>query len=192
MKNKLNKKGFTIIEVLIILAIAALILVIVLIAIPQLQRTERNYRRKSDASRLIANVRSTYATNYNNFPASCSNVADAVPDCFNNGLELAYYSHNSDKKLQAISFANIPNPVPSNAWLYTTLNTNDNDPSCFGPSSWYYPGAECFDSEVLKIRSFARCTDDNQLTPAGAVKSDLAVQFMTETGNGYTLQCIEG
>jgi prepilin-type N-terminal cleavage/methylation domain-containing protein len=55
MKNLYKHKrqeGFTIIEVLIVLAIAALILLIVFLAVPSLQRNARNTQRKSDVANL--------------------------------------------------------------------------------------------------------------------------------------------
>jgi prepilin-type N-terminal cleavage/methylation domain-containing protein len=55
MKNAYKQKreaGFTIIEVLIVLAIAALILLIVFLAVPALQRNARNTQRKSDAANI--------------------------------------------------------------------------------------------------------------------------------------------
>ena len=48
-----TKKGFTIIEVLIVLAIAGLILLIVFLAVPALQRNSRNTQRTEDASRIL-------------------------------------------------------------------------------------------------------------------------------------------
>lgn len=58
MLNKLKKdnKGFTIIEVMIVLAIAGLIILIVLLAIPALQRNGRNTQVKNDASAVSAGV----------------------------------------------------------------------------------------------------------------------------------------
>ncbi len=49
---KKRSEGFTIIEVLIVLAIAGLILLIVFLAVPALQRNSRNSGRKSDVSRI--------------------------------------------------------------------------------------------------------------------------------------------
>ena len=49
-------EGFTIIEVMIVLAIAALIILIVLLAIPALKRSSRNTSIKSDASALAAGI----------------------------------------------------------------------------------------------------------------------------------------
>ena len=54
MKTKLNnQKGFTIIEVLIVLAIAGLILLIVFLAVPALQRNSRNTQRSDDVARAL-------------------------------------------------------------------------------------------------------------------------------------------
>ncbi|HEY5549870.1 MAG TPA: type II secretion system protein [Candidatus Saccharimonadales bacterium] len=49
-------KGFTIIEVLIVLAIAGLILAIVFLAVPALQRNSRNNSRINDAAHLAGLV----------------------------------------------------------------------------------------------------------------------------------------
>lgn len=54
--KKLNRKGFTIIEVLIVLAIAGLILLVVLLAVPALQRNSRNTALKTDASAIAGAV----------------------------------------------------------------------------------------------------------------------------------------
>lgn len=50
---KSNKKGFTIIEVVLVLAIAGLIFLMVFIALPALQRSQRNTRRRQDISRIM-------------------------------------------------------------------------------------------------------------------------------------------
>lgn len=65
MSNNIKKlnKGFTIIEVLIVLAIAGLILAIVFLAVPALQRNARNNSRTSDAAHLAGLV-NEYAANH--------------------------------------------------------------------------------------------------------------------------------
>ena len=60
--NKNNKKGFTIIEVVLVLAIAGLIFLMVFLALPALQRSQRDTQRKNDASRLRAAV-TDYSSN---------------------------------------------------------------------------------------------------------------------------------
>jgi prepilin-type N-terminal cleavage/methylation domain-containing protein len=74
---KKRNEGFTIIEVLIVLAIAGLILVIVFLAVPNLQRSQRNTGRKSDASR-ITTAASTFLSNNGGNPPSTAADALAV------------------------------------------------------------------------------------------------------------------
>lgn len=66
MLQNLRKKsqGFTIIEVMIVLAVAGLIMLIVFLAVPALQRNSRNTSRKNDASLLLAAF-SEYSSNNN-------------------------------------------------------------------------------------------------------------------------------
>ena len=59
-----KEKGFTIIEVMIVLAIAAVILLAVFLAVPALQRSSRNQQRKTDAANLLAGI-NEYASNQN-------------------------------------------------------------------------------------------------------------------------------
>ncbi len=62
--NTKTQKGFTIIEVLIVLAIAGLILLIVFLAVPALQRNARNTGRKNDIAR-IGGAATEYLSNNN-------------------------------------------------------------------------------------------------------------------------------
>ncbi len=72
MLNNLKKKteGFTIIEVLIVLAIAGLILLIVFLAVPALQRNSRNNGRKNDISRIAAGVNEFVSNNNGTLPTN--------------------------------------------------------------------------------------------------------------------------
>ncbi len=72
LKN--NKKGFTIIEVMIVLAIAGLILLIVFLAVPALQRNGRNTTKRSDASKALGAVGEFVANNSGKVPVT-ANVA---------------------------------------------------------------------------------------------------------------------
>lgn len=57
-------KGFTIIEVVLVLAIAALIFLMIFVALPALQRGQANSARKNDAATIAAAI-NTYRTNKN-------------------------------------------------------------------------------------------------------------------------------
>ena len=79
MLRKLNnkrklQKGFTIIEVMIVLAIAGLILVVVLLAIPQLQRNQRNEARRSAAARIVAEINNFGGNNNGKYPIASTST----------------------------------------------------------------------------------------------------------------------
>jgi prepilin-type N-terminal cleavage/methylation domain-containing protein len=66
--KKSRNDGFTIIEVMIVLAIAALILLIVLLAVPALQRNSRNTTIKNDASSVAGGVNTFESDNNGTTP----------------------------------------------------------------------------------------------------------------------------
>lgn len=59
-----GKKGFTIIEVVLVLAIAGLIFLMVFVALPALQRSQRDTQRRQDYADLASAI-SNYTTNNN-------------------------------------------------------------------------------------------------------------------------------
>lgn len=63
-------KGFTIIEVVLVLAIAGLIFLMVFIALPALQRNQRDTQRRNDMSRAQAALQQYQTNNRNNLPAA--------------------------------------------------------------------------------------------------------------------------
>ena len=84
--NKLNStKGFTIIEVVLVLAIAALIFLMIFVALPALQRGQRDTARKNEAG-IIATAVNTYRSNRNNtlppagaFPSGYLDSLNQIP-----------------------------------------------------------------------------------------------------------------
>lgn len=65
MTNNKRKNGFTIIEVVLVLAIAGLIFLMVFVALPALQRSQRNTQIREDANRVMTAI-STYMKHNNN------------------------------------------------------------------------------------------------------------------------------
>lgn len=63
-QNIKTNKGFTIIEVVLVLAIAGLIFLMVFIALPALQRSQRDTQRRDDLAR-VATAITQYQTNNN-------------------------------------------------------------------------------------------------------------------------------
>jgi len=83
VQTKSNIKGFTIIEVVLVLAIAGLIFLMVFIALPALQRSQRDQARKSDVSSVAAAVTSFTSNNRGEFPdadqiAEYADVSDNI------------------------------------------------------------------------------------------------------------------
>lgn len=70
MKSMQKEKGFTIIEVVLVLAIAGLIFLIVFLAVPALQRSQRDQQRKSDVGRVIAAVQDWKSNHRGQLPAA--------------------------------------------------------------------------------------------------------------------------
>jgi prepilin-type N-terminal cleavage/methylation domain-containing protein len=68
VQQKQNQKGFTIIEVVLVLAIAGLIFLMVFIALPALQRNQRDTQRKNDLSRAVTAVQNFQSNNRNSLP----------------------------------------------------------------------------------------------------------------------------
>ena len=69
MKKHNLYRGFTIIEVVLVLAVAGLIFLMVFLALPALQRSQRDIARKSWSSNLIANLENARANNKGAIPS---------------------------------------------------------------------------------------------------------------------------
>lgn len=65
-----KQKGFTIIEVVLVLAIAALIFLMVFIALPSLQRGQRDTQRRDDLGRISTQVTNYQSANRGKIPTS--------------------------------------------------------------------------------------------------------------------------
>lgn len=73
-----KEKGFTIIEVLIVLAIAGLILLVVFLAVPALQRNARNTSRKEDVASIMGGVSEYVNNNNGNLPTAVSGSSNTL------------------------------------------------------------------------------------------------------------------
>jgi prepilin-type N-terminal cleavage/methylation domain-containing protein len=80
MYKKLQQRkqgGFTIIEVLIVLAIAGLIMVVVFLAVPALQRSSRNNALSTSVNNVFTGVNNFVANNNGTLPAASAAAAPA-------------------------------------------------------------------------------------------------------------------
>ena len=70
-QNINSKEGFTIIEVVLVLAIAGLIFLMVFVALPALQRSQRDTARRNDLSRVdtsLVQYQTNNSTKVKNLP----------------------------------------------------------------------------------------------------------------------------
>jgi len=92
MNVQLNNrvKGFTIIEVVLVLAIAGLIFLMVFLALPALQASQRDTARKNDVGIVASTVNTFTSNNRGQFPttaqllAALPHTGTAAPYTFNN------------------------------------------------------------------------------------------------------------
>lgn len=76
VQQQKQQKGFTIIEVVLVLAIAALIFLMVFLALPALQRGQRDTARKNDIS-IVSSAVTDYTSNNNGtFPSAATYTND--------------------------------------------------------------------------------------------------------------------
>lgn len=145
--NVPNKaKGFTIIEVVLVLAIAGLIFLVVFLALPALQRGQRDNQRKQDLSKMMSQAVAYQSNNQGVLPADTN--------AWNVTFKGAYLTNNN------ASFAD-----PSNGVTYT-ITQQAGDTGAAAPANvgqgniWVYPGVTCAnvaagDGTVGTSRTFA-------------------------------------
>jgi prepilin-type N-terminal cleavage/methylation domain-containing protein len=100
--NQRKQQGFTIIEVLIVLAIAGLILLIVFLAVPALQRNARNTTAKDEGAQLAS-----AATEFTN------NAGGTVPVAADNASILALTKNKTVTVLTVETKKTTSHPAPA-------------------------------------------------------------------------------
>lgn len=122
-----SKRGFTIIEVVLVLAIAGLIFLIVFLAVPALQRSQRDTQRKSDLSRLTSAISNYQSNNRGAVPTTQAELTAA-----NTGLLDKYIKVNGDDfadpggndyTVTLSTAATYATVVPANTMYYYTSAT---------------------------------------------------------------------
>lgn len=85
--KQLNKseRGFTIIEVVLVLAIAGLIFLMVFLALPALQRGQRDAQRRDDAARVVSQLTSYKTNNKGSLPDTGSAFSSFVTSYMRSG-----------------------------------------------------------------------------------------------------------
>lgn len=129
-----KEKGFTIIEVVLVLAIAGLIFMMVFIALPALQRNQRDTQRKNDLSRIMTGLTSFVSNNRGSLPSGAAGW---------NSFESSYLLTNGDSFIDPSGAANGQTVTDR---YNLSLNTNDLSSTKFADAQniiYYAPGNIC-------------------------------------------------
>ncbi len=106
-KHKQQAAGFTIIEVVLVLAIAGLIFLMVFIALPALQRNQRDAQRKNDMAAFL----DAYERCRSNNRGACLNVAGGDVGTFNTLVDSGYIKSSEHKDPSSGEFYRVTGAV---------------------------------------------------------------------------------
>ena len=176
MVKNTNKKGFTIIEVVLVLAIAGLIFLMVFIALPALQRGQRNTQRENDMSRILTAVQSYQSNNSNKTPWDKK------------------YCENKDEidEETGIPTADTSCTDPNFVSRYITASTSSTDSAQFqDPDGEAYrfvylgEGAKTISydfNHMVYVKTKAKCGATEGVVETTSGKNDIAVVYVLEGG----------
>ncbi len=162
-KSQKSTSGFTIIEVMIVLAIAGLIMLIVFLAVPALQRASRNTSRKNDATSISSAI-STFESNNNGAaPAGVNGASNVLTLC-----------------ATGTGTSCSGNTETANLGYYTANNvTLEADGTFTAPSSGL--------TNDVFILTAASC---NGASPASGDTRGIAVVYWVESGSSQSEECL--
>ena len=106
LKKSKQSKGFTLIEVVIVLAIAALIILVVLQAVGAAQRANRDSARKSEAGRAVALMEQYASNNSGQYPLDAGAFKIAIQNY--DGTLFAKYTAAGGSALNGAACVNTP------------------------------------------------------------------------------------
>jgi prepilin-type N-terminal cleavage/methylation domain-containing protein len=140
ISNKPKTQGFTIIEVVLVLAIAGLIFLIVFLALPALQRSQRDTQRKNDLSRLMSQLTQYQSNHQGSTPSGNGNGATQW-----GGFVTAYLTNNgqtfndpSTGSTYSVTEQSVFTTLPTNngdLFLYMSANCNGGTLTAVSPTN---------------------------------------------------------
>lgn len=130
---KKTQKGFTIIEVALVLAIGALIFLVVFLAVPALQRNSRNDSRRRDVSNVVEAI-ADYSANNAGVALTAEVSYDGSPD-------------------RSTKFGNYLDQLSNNTSTVEVISTTDTMPDANVDNAdviYIIPAKQCTDNETLE------------------------------------------
>jgi prepilin-type N-terminal cleavage/methylation domain-containing protein len=139
MKNVYKQKkeqGFTIIEVMIVLAIAGLILAIIFLAVPGLRRNANNNSRRNDVTHFLGLMNEYAANNQGSIPTAFANGTGAAAGTMYLNNEKFSIMTMPPAAPAAVPGA-LPTPALDTLLIYTPATCSGNTPISGGGSRSY-------------------------------------------------------
>ena len=164
MKKHKLYEGFTIIEVVLVLAVAGLIFLMVFLALPDLQRSRRNEQRKRDMGEIAGAIQNYRSANKGRMPESFENIKPYIrhdmrdPDGDEYNIDISNgvygFTNKEDEKKHKAKFA-------------------------FYIKTW--------DGKTqVRVHLEARCAEEEGYVYQDAKGGNAAVTFRLESGDGST------
>lgn len=196
--NKQAKKGFTIIEVVLVLAIAGLIFLMVFIALPTLQRSQRNTRRRQDMARILSALNDYQANNNGQMP--CQTPFD-WNRCLSETKQLPNFIERYvvGEKLATSTRGNTAVAIDENGNCYESFCDPDGSTYAMTAFTWnsvtetyfeWQPGTYNYTTaqnrKEIMLALSAKCDEENEgriLRTSG--KSEVAIMYILEGGAVY-------
>lgn len=197
IKNR-KQEGFTIIEVLIVLAIAGLIMLIVFLAVPALQRNSRNTQRKNDVAAIQGAISNFLSNNNGAMPTQmgyvtadtnsvtvfCSEAAPANITPKDTATYSAANCQNSNKNYEQAKVGLYD--VTTSAYITTASSV----PTVVASSGT--PSDSNININSIVVDLGYQCGATAGTAPTANTRS-IAIFYVTEAGGGNgSLQCIGG
>ena len=187
--KKSKREGFTIIEVVLVLAIAGLIFLMVFVALPALQRSQRDTARRNDVARVDTSL-TQYQTNHQDSPSTLPKDGswDPTDDEQKNGTitcsstninpacEFVRDYMNSGTTGEADKPKKNEFKDPDGTYYHVNIATQ-------GSTEFSYPGGDKMDY-VIYIRTGAKCKDDKAIQDT---KRHYAVLYRLEGAGVYCI-----
>jgi prepilin-type N-terminal cleavage/methylation domain-containing protein len=180
--------GFTIVEVMIVLAIAGVFLLLTFLAIPGLERSNRNGERKQSVALILAAASHYELSNSGETPPDCGQDS-TLPRCtttgqFADGGNLGYYD---DQQGTAITFCNGRIDNGNNVTFPMASSV------CNAPNNGYI-SPNLTSTEMVVLYNYARCDNArSQATIQGADSRNIVAFFELESSdpNMPLFQCAQ-
>ncbi len=180
-----TKKGFTIIEVVLVLAIAGLIFLMVFIALPALQRSQRNTRRRSDMARILSAFTEYAANNGGSLPTTDANLDNFVNKYIGASTSSAKQNHDGKESSTATTVRCVGDqfcdPDGSPYLIYAPISAQTS------PGDWTGAARDWPNNHQIGFWNYAVCDDDNEgkTKYSSGGKNDIAIMYTLEGGARY-------